>query len=246
MQKGGALWWQNVFDERYTFTHEGSRPPEAEIQLLKTALGSSKKVLDVACGEGRLAIPLAKTGYSVVGVDYSHYQIDRAKKYTRHAEVSNKVTFLQGDMRALTFHQEFDAAIIMFSSFGYFADEEDHQRVLQGVAEALIPGGVFVLDTINPLPRIRAIQEKPKFDYTNPDGVVITQSNTYTPQSHRWRGGWEWSGGGYTTDMRLFTLEELEVLFVRADLKIERVWGTYSMKTFDKETSPRLIIEARK
>ncbi len=239
-------WWQKVFDEKYTFTHAGFRHTEVEVDFLKKILGGREKILDLACGDGRLSIPLAEAGYNVVGVDYSEYQINKARERATHSKADHSVEFVQGDMRFLNLKEKFDAVIIMFSSFGYFEDEDDHIKTLVQVEKALKPGGIFILDIINPPVQIKKIAENPTSQYTKDDGTIITQSNSYNSQTKRWQGTWSWKDGTYTTDMRIFELEEIDSMLGGIGMQREGVWGTYKMKKFDKETSPRIIIQSRK
>ena len=57
--------------------------------------------------------------------------------------------FVRGDMRRLPYRGEFDAVLNLWTSFGYFVDPKDDERVLRGVARALKPGGLFLIDLQN-------------------------------------------------------------------------------------------------
>src|SRR5205807_1437635 len=70
-----------------------------------------------------------------------------ARKAARLAKV--KATFVQGDMRRLRFANAFDAAISMFTSFGYFDSPSEDRRVLRGIARALRPRGKFLMEMFN-------------------------------------------------------------------------------------------------
>ena len=100
-------------------------------------------MLDVPCGNGRIAAELAAAGLNVAGIDLSERQVRRAR------ERSSDVEFALGDMRAIPWNAKFDCVLNWFGSFGYF-DSATNRAVLRGFARALRPGGRLVLDQVNP------------------------------------------------------------------------------------------------
>ena len=98
-------------------------------------------VLDLCCGSGRHARPLAQRGYRVTGVDASAAALSAAA-----AETGNAVVYLQRDMRNLQgLPGSFDAAVCLWQSFGSY-DAATNAEVLEQVARKLKPGGRFILD----------------------------------------------------------------------------------------------------
>jgi len=104
------------------------------------------RVLDAPCGFGRHSLALARRGFTVTGVDLSEVELDRAR--ARAADAGFQLDLVCQDMRAMDFSEQFDLALNLFSSIGYFSDEEDRQ-LLDRFCRALKPGGAFVLDTRN-------------------------------------------------------------------------------------------------
>lgn len=91
--------------------------------LKKHGIGDGT-ILDLMCGNGRIAIHLAKKGYTVVGVDISPLFIKEAKKQAEAYDVASLTEFVRGDVRnlrnILQDHQSFDAAVNVWTSIGYF------------------------------------------------------------------------------------------------------------------------------
>jgi SAM-dependent methyltransferase len=122
-----------------------SIPPaqtEAEVAFLARALPlpAHRRVLDVCCGLGRHSRALAARGYEVSGVDRDPDLIAEARR------LAGGVTYYAGDMRDLApIPGVFDAALILWQSFGQFAPGEN-DATLAGVVAKLRPGGRFVLD----------------------------------------------------------------------------------------------------
>jgi len=110
---------------------------------------SSLTVLDIACGAGRHALELARLGYSVTGNDLSPFLLDTAR--SEAAAGSVELAFTCCDMRKLPHDNRFDLVVQLFTSFGYFDTEDDDRQVLANVHQALVSGGWYVLDLINPL-----------------------------------------------------------------------------------------------
>lgn len=143
--------WTRAFFRPEIFTPgsaeaEAAAPAEARFVWRALGLKRGARVLDVACGTGRHARRLARRGANVVGVDATAAYLREARRAARGLKTAR---FLQADMRRLSFEGEFDAAVNLWTSFGYFATPEEDQRVLRGVARALKPGGHFLIDLID-------------------------------------------------------------------------------------------------
>src|SRR5256885_2833594 len=144
-------WYQQFFGEDYLRIYAPFLPPEKSAQEVKEIIAllnlpSASRILDLCCGHGRHAIPLAQQGYRVCGLDLSELFLQQAE---REAEsLGLEISWVEGDMRELPFIEEFDAVINIFTSFGYFEDEDEDQQVLFQVQQALKPGGLFLLETV--------------------------------------------------------------------------------------------------
>ena len=86
------------------------------------------RLLDVPCGIGRHSVELAAMGYQVVGVDFSEPFLGRARSRAEEEGVAEQCTFVHGDMRELASvlkEDEFDAALNLFTSIGYYDEKTD-------------------------------------------------------------------------------------------------------------------------
>jgi SAM-dependent methyltransferase len=142
-------------------------------------------VLDLGCGTGNHALPLARRGFSVTGVDRSPGMLEQAAKKSSVSGLGDKApTFKQGDVRELDLHQPFDAALMMFAVLGYQLTNDNVASALATVRRHLKPGGLFVFDiwygpavlAIRPGERVKTL--------TAPDGTVIRAAST-TMDSYR-------------------------------------------------------------
>jgi SAM-dependent methyltransferase len=128
--------WKKVYNEPHTRA-------EADFILKTLQVPTGAALLDVPCGEGRLARELASRGYAVTGVDISPDFLQEAR--SRTAEKGLEICWKQSDMRNLPWNREFDGAFCFGGSFGYFEDE-GNLDFLRAVCRSLKPGARFVLD----------------------------------------------------------------------------------------------------
>jgi len=145
-------WWRRIFNSMYLKTDsdvvEDKQITRNEVELFTSILSTPKEsaILDLACGQGRHSIELAKHGYTnITGLDRSHYLIRKAKSAMQQEGL--KITFKEGDARKLPFPPDtFDAVMILGNSFGYFESNEDDLMILREVFRVLKPEGTFLID----------------------------------------------------------------------------------------------------
>jgi SAM-dependent methyltransferase len=128
-------------------------------------------VLDLCCGPGRHAVPLAQRGWRVTAVDRTAFLLDRARERAGLAGVS--VEFVEADMRRFRRPAAFDLALSLFTSFGYFSAREDDLEVLRNVRASLKPNGAFVIDVVGKEWLARHFQQTRSS--TLPDGAVLVE-----------------------------------------------------------------------
>jgi SAM-dependent methyltransferase len=144
-------WWRTWFGPGYLALYDAflaeRTPVEVDQIEALLQLRPPRRILDLPCGQGRHAIELARRGYQVTGVDLSPYMLGVAKQRADAAGV--QVRWLTGDMREPLRGERFDLVLNLFTSFGYFDDEADDQKVVAAAAATVAPGGRFLLEVIN-------------------------------------------------------------------------------------------------
>lgn len=116
-----------------------------------------KSLIDAGCGTGAHAIPLAKRGYEVVGIDASEEMIKRARRKAEQAKL--EVDFGVMDLRQLSSDSKFDAAICMFDVIDYLTTDDDLQKVLRNIRGVLKEGALFIFDCWNGLAVLKTFHE---------------------------------------------------------------------------------------
>jgi SAM-dependent methyltransferase len=138
----------DLFDEEYLYFYAPRLSEEvsnAEAALVWELLGLDEgcDLLDLACGHGRIANRLAQRGARVTGLDATPMFLERARQDALERGVT--VDYVDGDMRTISWSEDFDAVVSWFTAYGYF-DDEQNRSVLAGVHRALRPGGHFLIE----------------------------------------------------------------------------------------------------
>jgi 2-polyprenyl-3-methyl-5-hydroxy-6-metoxy-1,4-benzoquinol methylase len=251
MLQAAADWYDGFFEREWLDHIALDFPPETTqqqvdflVDVLKPERGS--RILDLACGHGRITLGLARKGYRLTGLDLSPRSLELAR---RAAEADGlEVDWVHADMREIPAGAEFDVVINLFTSFGYFEDEDENQRVLDGVTRALAPGGRFLIDTINLLSLTRRYQERLWMD--REDGVIQLAEHRFDALDGRNVARWTFlrpdgTRGDLVHSVRTYTPHELAVMIERAGLEIEQAWGGFDGGELSFE-NPRSILLARK
>lgn len=145
-------WWSTYFDEVFLRIYRPLLDPEKtaiEVEAIDELLGlpPGSRVLDVGCGWGRHVVEMASRGFKTTGVDFSTVLLQEAERAAKDRDVA--VSLVCGDMRKLSFKGEFEAAVSLFSSLGYFLDDQGDSDVLAGMRRAVVPNGKLLLETMH-------------------------------------------------------------------------------------------------
>ena len=244
-------WYKTYFGEDYLHHIEPVLTPERTqrevdgiVNLLALPQGSS--ILDLCCGHGRHAIPLAQRGYRMTGQDLSEVFLREAEKAAQALDVH--VHWVHGDMRNIPYENEFDAVINIFTAFGYFENQDEDQKVLQQVSKALTPGGLFLLETLHREGLMR--RYTPQMISYYPEGLIELEERSFDLFTSRnevkitmlYPDG---QRKEYGFSHRLYTLTELVQMLTMAGLQVKAYSGTWdgSELTID---SFRLILLSQK
>lgn len=210
------------------------------IDYLKPAAGST--MLDVACGKGRHSIQLAGKGFDVTGIDLSEESIAGALQH----EAAN-LHFYRHDMRLPFWINYFHYAFNFFTSFGYFRTRREHDDAIRTIAQAIRPGGIFVMDYLNvhyaednlvhqaekEIDGINFIITK-WFDETHFYKRIIVEDEAMKEPLE------------FTEKVAKFSLGDFTEMFAYQGLQIQEVFGDYNFNNYDVRKSPRLLMIARK
>lgn len=233
-------WFKTWFDTKYYHVlYQNRNDDEAEL-FMKNLLSfielkKNSKILDMPCGKGRHAIFLNKLGYDVVGADLSENSIEYAKKYTNRT-----LHFEVHDMRH-PFKTQFDAILNLFTSFGYFEEEEINIKVLKNLKSGLKKNGVLVIDFMNVNYVKEHLIEEEIITKGNiefhikrhiKDDFIIKEIRFYADGKDHF----------FKERVKYLPLATLKRFIKKANLKLKHTFGEYSLTAFDIKKSSRLIL----
>lgn len=198
-------------------------------------LPEKAKVLDLACGKGRHSIYLNQLGYEVTGADLSENSIAEAKK-----NCNETLHFQVHDMRE-PFEDKFDAIFNLFTSFGYFENDEDNLTTLKAMKESLTEYGFAVIDFMNVNQVVNNLVPEEVKTVENIDFHI----KRYVSEGHIYKEiDFEDQGKKFhfTEKVKALTLKDFEALMEEAGIFLLDIFGDYKLKKFHKTESERLIM----
>ncbi|HJN15080.1 MAG TPA: methyltransferase domain-containing protein [Armatimonadota bacterium] len=245
-------WYKEQFDELYLQSYgmgQATAAREAESMLDKLDLDPGAEILDLACGQGRHAVEMAKRGYSVTGLDLSKYLLTHASSLAAQAGV--EVELVEEDMRRVpeTWAARFDGIINVFTAFGYYDKDADNEKVIEAVARSLKLEGRFVLDIINRDWLIRNFHGR---SWREGEHGFITVEETridlLTSRSHATNTIIKSDGTRVVRELslRLYTLAEIRAMLERHGFEVVETFGGWGDEPYSMNSRRMIVLAQRK
>ncbi|HEX6161433.1 MAG TPA: class I SAM-dependent methyltransferase [Thermoanaerobaculia bacterium] len=229
-------WYQEWFGEEYLelYSHRDENEARQQVVFLRQQLGQvTGPLLDLACGMGRHMQELRSDGYQPVGCDLSFILLRAG------ATEYGPMPVTRADMRQLPFCDGVFAGLVnFFTSFGYFATEEENLQVVQEMARVLQGGAPFLFDYLNVHRELEKLVQRETRE--TPTGTVGIE---------RWFDGSDRSFNKritigqkrYLERVRGYDLDEISAMFTSCKLAIHSAFGDFDGSSFNR-SSPRLIL----
>jgi len=229
---------------------------------LKYAQRMGPPILELACGTGRLLLPLAQAGFTVHGLDLSEDMLAVARSKIQQAGLADKVLLRHADMARFDMpRKDYAMAFVAFRSFMHLFSQEDQLACLSCVIKHLQPGGLFIVDVYGPSlahlsqPADQPFQFRREFRLPNGHRVVRKDrfvKNDYVNQlNHAELMFEEFDSAGAVARSRIVPIVtrysfrfELQLLLEKAGFQIESLFNDYEARPFD--ASREIIFVARK
>ena len=143
----------SVYDSIAGIYDPWSRSVTEDIEFyVDEALATGGPVVELAVGTGRVAVPVAKAGVQVIGVDASEGMLAVARDYARAVGVLDLLDLRQGDLRDPPVHGQVPLVLVPFRSLLHMTTEDDRLRALRSAYRLLEPGGKLIFDVFAPSP----------------------------------------------------------------------------------------------
>ena len=243
-------WWKTFFTGLVVDFWRAAMPPEsttaeADFFVRHLALAPGARVLDVACGDGRLALELARRGCRVTGVDISEDFLAAARRSADDEGLA--VQWRLSDMRDLPWREEFDGAFCGGSSFGFLGDAGDRDFV-RAVARTLKPGARFSIDAVKAAEVIAPqFRQRHTMDVS---GIRFEAENRYDPAAGWMESRYTITRGEVsevrTARHRIYTCREVEAMLEEAGFEEIRGLGSLSGEPFGPDSTRLIFVAVRR
>ncbi len=237
--------WQNYGPIMFDGQRWAEAPAVAEAVCKIAGLSKGSSILDAGCGPGRISVELALLGLDVTGVDLIQAELDAAKE---SAEAENvKLELIKADLRTFTTEKKYDAAINLYTSFGYCDTIQEDMQILKNIAASLKDGGFFILECTSRETAIKYFTEGEWFERAGM--TVLTQFSV--------EGAWEglrskWillgkDGGRIEHEFvqRLYSAVELKRLMLASGFSSAEIYGDFDFSPYNEKLKTMVIV-ARK
>lgn len=229
-------WYQEWFGEEYLelYSHRDENEARQQVTFFRQQCGMVRgPVLDLASGMGRHIQELREHGYRAVGCDLSYTLLRTGiREY-------GAMAVARADMRSLPFCDSVFAALVnFFTSFGYFASEDENLQVVREMSRVTEKGAPFLFDYLNVERELQKLVQRET--RSTPTGEVRIE---------RWFDQYDRSFNKritigekrYLERVRGYDLDEISAMFASCNLSIRSAFGNFDGSKFDR-SSPRLIL----
>lgn len=209
-------------------------------------------ILELACGTGRIAIPLAQHGHVVSGIDLSESMLAEAQRKAQSVKVD--IALQLADMCDFDLKQKFSLILLANNALCHLLDLNAFERCMACVRHHLRPSGRFIVEIF--VPNLHFLTIKPNerslfAEYDDPDGggkIVVTQSAEYDSATqirhnhtfYRFPDQAKEMSG--ELPMRMYFPQELDALFKYNGFEIEQKWGASDQRPFDATSTMQLFV----
>ena len=240
-----AEWFEEWFDTSYyhiLYKSRGESEAERLINNLAAKLSFSTDWLycDMACGKGRHAIYLNSLGFDVVGLDLSPNNIWQAQQTE-----NERLQFFEHDIRDTYIPDYFDVVLNLFTSFGYFENNQENQKAIVAMANNIKEGGLLVLDYMNSRKAIESFN----IHYQKTVDNILFDINKKIEQGYIFKHiSFEDKGEKFQFEERvkLLFLDDFQSFFEKAGLKLTAIFGDYDLNPYQDLESDRMIMVCKK
>ena len=216
----------------------------------KQAMKYGGPVLELACGTGRIAIPIAKKGIPIVGLDFSVKMLEQAKRNSKENNV--EIEWIEADMTNFSLSRKFSVIIMAAAAMNWVLENKVIEKCLTCIKNHLNQDGRFIFNVFNPNLEILMRDPSKKYDidkYPDPDGkgtVVVTVSNYYDKVNQI----------NHVTSyssiknkeivkklkLRMFFPQELDALLYYNGFRIDYKYGNFNEQPFTSDSNTQIVI----
>ena len=219
-----------LYDRIASIYDPWSRSVTEDVQFyVDEAVGSGGPVVELAIGTGRIAVPVAKAGIRVIGVDESAEMLALARGYAEREGVSELLDLRQGDLREPPVEERVPLVTIPFRSLLHMPDEPQKLRALRAAGELLLPDGRLVFDVFSP--STEDIEETDGIWLEREPGIF--ERADWDPRSRTLALSVRGRNHAATMELHWLSAPEWLALVEQAGLEAEDLYGWFDGRPYD-------------
>lgn len=224
----------------------------------RLALAHDGPVLELGAGTGRITVPVAKAGATVVGIDLSAPMLARAQRRVSRAKVGTRVLLVRGDIRRLPFRRRRGFGLVMapYGILQSLTRERDLRATLDSVAATMPRGGLFGIDLVPDLPRWSEYRRRTSLAGRRSAAATVTliesvrqdRPRKLTIFDHEYieRRGRTRSVHRFSLTFRTLSVPQMAQRLERAGFVVDAVLGDYQGGPWDSRADVWVILARRK
>lgn len=207
-------------------------------------------ILELACGTGRITIPIAQKGISIIGLDFSAKMLEQAKRNSKENNV--EIEWIEADMTNFNLSGKFSVIIMPAAAMNWVLENKSIKKCLTCIKDHLNQDGRFIFNLFNPNLEILQRDPSKKYDidkYPDPDGkgtVVVTVSNYYdeATQINHVTSYSRIKDKEIVKKLKLRMLfpQELDALLYYNGFIIDHKYGTFDEDPFNSNSNWQIVI----
>ncbi len=239
-----SVFWDKLSGQIFSAEQWDKAGTEAEQIISLTSVHTGANILDLCCGPGRHTLELARRGFRLTGVDLIPAHIKTGIKKASQERL--RVEWIQEDMRTFIRPGFYDTVLMMYTSFGYFKDENENQQVLDNIFASLKQDGVLIIELMGKEVLARIFQER---DWSEKDGLIFLQERSV-------RDDWSWIDNRwmvydgkkmheFTFGHWVYSASELKAIIKKSGFGSVKMYGNLAGAPYDQRAE-KLIAVARK
>ncbi len=199
-------------------------------------------ILDAGCGPGRIAVELALRGARVTGVDLIRPFLNAALDSAQSEGVD--VDLVQADLRKFIRPEAFDAAVSLYTSFGYCDTIEEDMQILANIATSLKKGGWFILEMTG---REIAVRDFTEGEWFERGGFTVLTEFTVEGAWEGLRSRWmliDENGRkiDHTYVQRLYSAVELKRLMLASGFSSVEIYGDFDFSPYNEKARTMVLV----
>jgi ubiquinone/menaquinone biosynthesis C-methylase UbiE len=225
----------------------------------RVAAGAGGPVLELGCGTGRVSLPLARGGVSLVGIDRSAPMLERAHRRilkSSNPQIHKSLRLVRGDIRALPFEDEtFPMVLAPYGILQSLIRPRDLTATLTSVARVVAPGGTFGIDLVPDVPKWREYENRVQLrGRAGGAQLTLVESVRQDPkrrlttfeQTYIERRGGRMQEHRFDLTFRTLSVRQMTRQLERAGFRVEAVLGDYRGRPWDERADVWIIMAKKR